>query len=84
MILASGSPRRRELLQDSMGFKDLVVVKSAFDENLGYDSYSSAEEYCLATCIAKGNEILTRPVQSFRVQGASKEVRELKLKQGSK
>ena len=47
IVLASGSPRRRELL-GSMGLKFEVCV-STFEETLPHDKFERAEEYALET-----------------------------------
>lgn len=52
VILGSGSPRRKELLQ-LMGITDFEVLKSSFEEDLDIKSFKDAQSYCLATASAK-------------------------------
>ena len=59
IVLASGSPRRRELMQ-LMGFTDVKVRVSTFSENLDKKSFPSAADYCLATAVEKGREVSGR------------------------
>lgn len=47
IVLASGSPRRRELL-GSMGLKFEVCV-STFEETLPHDDFTTADHYALET-----------------------------------
>jgi hypothetical protein len=47
IVLASGSPRRRELL-GSMGLKFEVCV-STFEETLPHDAFKRADEYAVET-----------------------------------
>ena len=57
IILASGSPRRKELMQ-LMGFTNTIVRVSGFAENLNKASFASAADYCLATASAKGKDVV--------------------------
>jgi septum formation protein len=58
-ILASGSPRRKEILTSNLGLKFEVVV-STFDESLDKAAYASAAEYVAATAEAKAREVSSR------------------------
>lgn len=55
VILASGSPRRKELL-GLMGITKFEVKVSFFAENLEKAQFSP-QEYCRATAIEKGNDV---------------------------
>jgi septum formation protein len=57
VVLASGSPRRRELMQ-LMGFKDVLIRVSGFSENLDKAAYPSAADYCLATAVEKAKDVV--------------------------
>ena len=61
LVLASGSPRRRELMESllSGGGGALEVVPSTFEEDLDKGKYSAAQ-YALATAKAKGTEVVRR------------------------
>lgn len=52
IILASGSPRRKELLSQ-MGLTNFEVVVSKFEEDLDKASFESPAQYCLATSFGK-------------------------------
>lgn len=52
VILASGSPRRRELLS-LMGITDFEVLVSNFPENLEFSLFKTPQDYCLATATQK-------------------------------
>ena len=56
VILASGSPRRKELLQ-LMGIKEFTVLVSNFPENLDIKLYSP-QEYCLHTAQHKIEDVI--------------------------
>ena len=58
VILASASPRRRELLT-LMGLKNFRVVKSDFAEDLDQSIYPDAVSYCLDTAIAKAADVVS-------------------------
>lgn len=58
VILASASPRRRELLQ-LQGLKFEVVV-SGFAEDFSKSSFASAADYARATSAAKAQEVAGR------------------------
>jgi septum formation protein len=58
-ILASGSPRRKEILANNLGLKFEVVV-STFDETLDKAAYASAAEYVAATAEGKAREVSAR------------------------
>ena len=57
IILGSASPRRLELMH-LVGFKNIVVVSSDFEETLDKNHFSRAEDYCIATCEGKANSIV--------------------------
>lgn len=56
VILASGSPRRKELLE-VMGIKNYEVVVSDFPENLDIKSFPHPADYCLQTAIKKVEKV---------------------------
>lgn len=57
IVLASGSPRRKELMQ-LMGFTKTMIRVSKFAENLDKTAFPSAAEYCLATALEKGKDVV--------------------------
>ena len=59
VVLASASPRRRELLQ-LMGLHGFDTMVSSFSEDLNHGSFSSAGEYCLATATKKIEDVVDR------------------------
>lgn len=59
VVLASASPRRRELLQ-LMGLHGFEIMVSSFSEDLDHGSFSSAGEYCLATATKKIEDVVDR------------------------
>lgn len=61
-ILASGSPRRRELL-DSIGLK-VEVISSGFNENLDKESFSHPCEYVKENAKQKAVEVWKRLVDN--------------------
>jgi len=63
-VLASASPRRREILK-TIGLEHVVVVASAFEENLDKNEYNSASEYAKATAMEKARDVL----EGFKRQG---------------
>lgn len=58
VILASGSPRRRELLT-LMGLQNFRVLKSDFAEDLDHKKFPLASSYCLETAIAKAADVVS-------------------------
>merc|ERR1712042_347161 len=56
--LASGSPRRRDILQH-VGMK-FSVTTSTFEENLDKNTYSHPREYAMDTAKGKALEVLSR------------------------
>jgi septum formation protein len=67
IILASGSPRRRELLQ-LMGITKFDILKSDFDEDLDKSQYPTAQEYCLATAVCKAKDVVSKLEASSGLQ----------------
>jgi len=59
-ILASSSPRRRELVERNLGISGFSVVASKFNEDLDKKKFRSSADYCLATAHAKGLEVAER------------------------
>ena len=57
IILASGSPRRKELLT-LMGIHNFRVLKSDFAEDLDQSKYPLAASYCLDTAVAKAADVV--------------------------
>ena len=57
IILASGSPRRKELLS-LMGISEFTILKSDFAEDLCKDLFTSSDAYCLATAQAKASDVV--------------------------
>ena len=55
IILASASPRRRELLQQ-IAVK-VEIIPSKFEENLPKSSFSTPADYAIATATGKASEI---------------------------
>lgn len=58
VILASGSPRRKELLA-LMGIQNFRVVKSDFAEDLDHKKFPLASSYCLETAVAKAADVVS-------------------------
>jgi septum formation protein len=56
IVLASGSPRRKELLS-VMGLPKFEVVVSNFAENFDISSFSTPEDYCLRTAQKKVEDV---------------------------
>ncbi|GJJ08160.1 hypothetical protein Clacol_002368 [Clathrus columnatus] len=61
VILASNSPRRREILK-TLGL-DPEIIASKFDEDLGHGSFESVYEYPVATATEKAVEVYERLVE---------------------
>ena len=59
IVLASQSPRRRELLERVYGITP-EIVPSTFAEDLPHSAFSTPQEYCLATAKAKAQEVFAR------------------------
>lgn len=68
VVLASGSPRRRELMH-LMGFAAPQVRVSTFAENLDKTAFASAADYCLATAVEKGREVTQRMLSGGEWRG---------------
>lgn len=71
VILASASPRRKELLQNNIGLTNLVVLASGFDELLDKGSFRCATDYCSATARAKALDLINSgkaPVDASKQQ----------------
>ena len=58
VVLASTSPRRRELLQ-LIGLTNVNVVPSKFKEDLDKSTFRSPADYCAATSRAKAMDLVT-------------------------
>lgn len=59
LVLASGSPRRVDMLR-GVGLAHLEVVPSRFDETLDKACFATAAAYALATARGKADEVLAR------------------------
>jgi len=59
-VLASSSPRRRELVERNLGISQFSIIASKFNEDLDKKKFRSAAEYCAATAHAKGLEVAER------------------------
>jgi septum formation protein len=59
IILASGSPRRKELLT-LMGLTNFSILKSDFEEDLDHLKFPTAAEYCMETAICKAKDIVLK------------------------
>lgn len=57
-VLASGSPRRRELLT-GMGINTFRIITSNFPENLLPASFDSPAAYCLGTAVKKAEYLIS-------------------------
>jgi septum formation protein len=68
VILASGSPRRQEILKN-MGISDFTVKLSGFEENFDRTLYPKASDYCLATAIRKGADVVSGIDLDTRIPG---------------
>ena len=60
VILASNSPRRREVLESKLRGFSLQICPSLFDESLAPCDFASAAAYTEATCEAKAREVRNR------------------------
>lgn len=59
IILASSSPRRFEILTEQMGFKDVIVMKPSFEEDLDKTLYHKKPlQYVQDTCLGKAHSIV--------------------------
>jgi len=58
VVLASGSPRRLELLSGLLGEGGFRVAVSGFAEDLAHAAFATPEAYCLATAEAKARDVL--------------------------
>eukprot|EP01134_Creolimax_fragrantissima_P007608 CFRG7608T1 len=58
IVLASGSPRRAELLE-KIGLK-FSICPSTFEENLDKSTYPTCQDYVQATCLHKAQEVYDR------------------------
>jgi len=69
IILASNSPRRKELL-NIMGLNSNIIriIPSNFKENLNKNNYSKPSEYCLATAIKKGENVIETKQTELKLQ----------------
>ena len=63
IILASGSPRRKELL-NLMGIQKFEVIVSNFSENLDMSSFLRPQDYCMATAKEKVKAVAASLTQS--------------------
>eukprot|EP00657_Telonema_sp_P-1_P002083 TRINITY_DN14986_c0_g1_i1.p2 TRINITY_DN14986_c0_g1~~TRINITY_DN14986_c0_g1_i1.p2 ORF type:complete len:201 (-),score=56.88 TRINITY_DN14986_c0_g1_i1:39-641(-) len=63
IVLASGSPRRAEILGENLGL-EFRICKSTFAEDLGHDTFATPNEYVLATATAKAHEVFPRLCQA--------------------
>lgn len=57
IILASGSPRRRELMS-LIGLTNFQVITSSFDETLDKTLFDDARSYCLSTAQCKAEDVI--------------------------
>ncbi|XP_049518087.1 probable bifunctional dTTP/UTP pyrophosphatase/methyltransferase protein isoform X2 [Dermacentor silvarum] len=55
IVLASASPRRKEIL-NMLGFR-YDVVASSFEENLDKDAFTTPAEYCVRTAEGKARDV---------------------------
>lgn len=54
VVLASASARRKEILQDCLGWTGFEVIPSTFEETLSHEDYAGRElEYPVATAAEK-------------------------------
>ncbi|KAK7078554.1 hypothetical protein SK128_024199 [Halocaridina rubra] len=58
IVLASSSPRRKEILE-KLGW-NLMIIPSEFEENLQWESFSHPGDYVVATARGKANEVTKR------------------------
>ncbi|KAJ1422528.1 inosine triphosphate pyrophosphatase-like protein [Ochromonadaceae sp. CCMP2298] len=57
VVLASGSPRRKELLA-LMGLPNFSVLVSNFAEDLDHSTFSTPQDYCLKTAAMKVEQVV--------------------------
>lgn len=63
VILASGSPRRKEIMEQQLGFKNIEVLPSGFPETLSKDKYASFE-YPIQTALRKALDVYKSEVNA--------------------
>lgn len=63
VILASGSPRRKEIMEQQLGFKNIEVVPSDFPETLSKEQYASFE-YPIQTALRKALDVYKSEVNA--------------------
>lgn len=81
IILASASPRRREILTSNIGISNLTVYPSTFEENIDKSTCSNADEYCSRTAKCKLLDVKEKIEQKEREEyfGANKQLPPLVL-----
>jgi predicted house-cleaning NTP pyrophosphatase (Maf/HAM1 superfamily) len=57
IILASNSPRRKEILQQLLLSSRFEIEPSSFEENLRKTDFAWAKDYCLATAKGKAKDV---------------------------
>ena len=72
VVLASGSPRRREALGVLLGSDQAFdVAASSFPETLPHSSFAGAREYCLATARGKAADVVARVAEAEAAAAAA-------------
>lgn len=72
LVLASGSPRRSELLREQLGLAHFEVLPSRFAEDLDKAAFATPAEYCAETARRKGDEVLRRCCCAEAAAGAER------------
>jgi predicted house-cleaning NTP pyrophosphatase (Maf/HAM1 superfamily) len=57
IILASNSPRRKEILSSLLLTNRFLIEPSSFEENLDKSQFDFAHQYCLATAKGKAHDV---------------------------
>ncbi|VVT56153.1 uncharacterized protein SAPINGB_P004864 [Magnusiomyces paraingens] len=65
IVLASGSPRRKQILEEQLGFKNISVVPSKFKEDLSKDTRSPFQ-YVMDTATEKALDVYRSEIESER------------------
>lgn len=61
IVLASSSPRRYEIMHDTMGFSKVELMTPQFEENLDKGTYADKpEQYAVATSLHKAHDIVAQ------------------------
>ncbi|AET40172.1 nucleotide diphosphatase Ecym_5418 [Eremothecium cymbalariae DBVPG len=75
IILASSSPRRREIVTELLGFKNISIIKPSFEENLDKQLYKKDPiKYVVDTCKGKSDSIIQELLTSSKYNTIKKPI----------